>query len=79
MVHTQERRRDHEAELGSIAPEVGRAGLRIALLLVIPAAATLFMLPRDSAEFVITAMTLAIGLIFLTVVVGAMWLANRRL
>ncbi len=75
----QERRRDHEAEQGSIAPEIGRAGLRIALLLIIPAAVMLFFQPRHSSQFVITVFTLAIGLVFLAIVIVAMWLVNRRL
>jgi len=74
----QERKRDPEAELGSVAPEVGRAGLRVALLLVIPAIVLLFLQPRHSPEFVITAITLAIGLFFAAVVIGAMWWVNRR-
>ncbi len=78
-MHMQERRRDDEAELGSIAPEIGRAGLRIALLLIIPAAVMLFFQPRHSPQFVITAFTLAIGLVFLAIVITAMWLVNRRL
>ena len=73
------RRRDPEAEMGSRIPELGRAGVRIALLLALPSLVMLFLVPRDSAQFVITAVTLAIGLGFLLIVAGLVWLANRQL
>lgn len=77
MVHAPQRRRDPEAEHGSRIPELGRAGTRIALLLILPSLVLLFLVPRDSAEFVITAVTLGLGLVFLAIVIAIVWLANR--
>jgi hypothetical protein len=73
------RQRDPEADLGSVAPEIGRAGVRVALLLILPSAAMLAFLPRGSAEFVITVITMAIGVLFLGVVAGLLWVVNHRL
>jgi hypothetical protein len=79
MVYEPNRRRDPEAEEGSRIPEMGRAGTRIALLLVLPSLVLLFLVPRGSAEFVITVVTLVIGLAFLAVVSALVWWVNHRL
>lgn len=46
-------------------PDIGRAGVRIALLLIVPSAILLLLEPRDSPEFAISALTLGIGLALL--------------
>ena len=50
-------------------PQILRAGFRIATLVAATAALLLLVEPRDSAEFVVSAMALAIGLTFVTLVV----------
>lgn len=47
-----------------ISPQVGRAMFRIAFYLMIVSAGILLFTERNSAEFVITTITLIIGLIF---------------
>ena len=49
-------------------PQILRAGFRVAVLLAFVAGALLFFEPRDSAEFVVSALTLGIGLLFMGVV-----------
>ena len=72
-------RRDREAQLpGQVAPEMLRVGVRMALLLVLPAIVLLAILPRGSAEFTITIFTLAIGLFLLAFVALLTWWANRQ-
>lgn len=46
-------------------PELGRAGIQIGCLLVVPSAVLLLLLDPASAEFSITVITFVIGLIFL--------------
>ncbi len=65
-------------EEGYVPSEVMRAGMRVGLLLVIPSAAMLLALPRHSPEFIISAFTLAIGVFFLIVVIGGLWVLDRR-
>ena len=50
-------------------PQILRAGFRIAALITATAALLLIVEPRDSAEFVVSAMALAVGLTFVTLVV----------
>ena len=45
-------------------PEIGRAGMQLACLLVIPSAVLLLLLDPASAEWSITVITLVVGLIF---------------
>lgn len=73
------RQRDPEADKGSVVPEIGRAGLRIALLMILPALAMLLLVPRHSPEFVILGITLGIGIVFMLLVLGTVWFINRRL
>ena len=49
-------------------PQVLRAGFRVAVLLAFVAGILLLFEPRDSAEFVVSALTLCIGLLFIAVV-----------
>lgn len=57
-----------------MSPELGKAALQIALWCVIVAAALLPFLPRGSAEFIITAVSLLLGLGFAVLV----WFLVRR-
>ena len=49
-------------------PQILKAGFRVAVLLAFVAGVLLFFEPRDSAEFVVSALTLGIGLLFMGVV-----------
>ena len=49
-------------------PQVLKAGFRVAVLLAFVAGILLLFEPRDSAEFVVSALTLCIGLLFIAVV-----------
>ena len=50
-------------------PEVGRAGIQIGCLLVIPCAVLLFFLEPGTAEWSITVLTLIIGVVFLSIMI----------
>ena len=52
-----------------LAPELGRAALRLALLIVVMALGLLITLRPGSPEFAITVLTLLIGLAFIGVIV----------
>ena len=55
-------------------PELTRAGIQIACLLVVPSAVLLLFLDPASAEYVITVITFVIGLVFLGVITAlARW------
>jgi hypothetical protein len=74
-----EEQRDRDVHLpGQVAPEMLRVGVRMALLLILPAVVLLAILPRDSVEFTITIFTLAIGLFLLGFVALLTWWANRQ-
>jgi hypothetical protein len=62
-----------------IGGEVARAGLRLAVLLVLLSVVTLAVQDRGSAEFVVSVMALGVSLIFLAVVLGFMRLGTTRL
>ena len=47
-----------------MSPEIGQAGFRLALFLVVCSGVLLFVVPRGTAEFAITVVTLLIGLAF---------------
>jgi hypothetical protein len=51
-----------------VDPQVLRAGFRVAVLLALVAGMLLLFEPRDSAEFVVSALTLCIGLLFIALV-----------
>jgi hypothetical protein len=51
-----------------VDPQVLRAGFRVAVLLALVAGILLLFEPRDSAEFVVSALTLCIGLLFIALV-----------
>jgi hypothetical protein len=59
------------------SPEIGKAGFRIALLIVLMAAGLLATLKPGTPEFAITTLTLIIGLVFVGVIVAfARWLGR---
>ena len=49
-------------------PQILKAGFRVAVLLAFVAGVLLLFEPRDSAEFVVSALTLCIGLLFMGLV-----------
>jgi uncharacterized membrane protein HdeD (DUF308 family) len=49
-------------------PQVLKAGFRVAVLLAFVAGILLLFEPRDSAEFVVSGLTLCIGLLFMGLV-----------
>ncbi len=50
-------------------PEVGRAGIQIGCLVVVPSVVLLFFLEPGTAEWSITVISLIIGVIFLSVMI----------
>lgn len=49
-------------------PELGRAGFRIGIIIVVPSLLLLFFLDPGTAEYVITLVTLVMGVVFLAAV-----------
>lgn len=60
-------------------PQILRAGFRVAVLVAGLALLLLIFEPRDSAEFVVSAMALVIGLIFMTLVAVLVWYSTPRM
>jgi hypothetical protein len=60
-----------------VIPELGRAGLRIGFLIVVPSLFLMFFLDPGTAEYVITLLTLVMGVVFL-VAVTLLVLYSRR-
>lgn len=58
-------------------PAIGQAGLRIALFLILVAGGMLFFLQPGTAEFSITVVTLAMGLVFAGIVIALVRLVGR--
>ncbi|MCS7220385.1 MAG: hypothetical protein RML36_00805 [Anaerolineae bacterium] len=58
-------------------PQIGRAGFRIAFYVTMVSAALLFFLRPGTAEFVVTALSLLVGLLFGAVIVGIVWITAR--
>ena len=58
-------------------PELGKAGLRIGFLIVVPSFFLMFFLDPGPAEYVITLVTLMMGVVFL-VAVTLLVLYSRR-
>jgi hypothetical protein len=52
-----------------MAPDAGKAAFTLAVFITLVAALLLPFEPRESAEFVVTVMALAVGLVFLLLVV----------
>ncbi|HEY8758330.1 MAG TPA: hypothetical protein VIM83_04360 [Candidatus Limnocylindria bacterium] len=60
-------------------PQILRAGFRIALLIAGVALFLLVFEPRDSAEFVVSAMALIIGLTFMALVAVLVWYSTPKM
>ena len=60
-------------------PQILRAGFRIAVLIAGVAFFLLVVEPRDSAEFVVSAMALVIGLAFMTLVAVLVWYSTPKM
>jgi hypothetical protein len=62
-----------------VDPQILRAGFRIALLIAGVALFLLVFEPRDSAEFVVSAMALIIGLTFMALVAVLVWYSTPKM
>jgi hypothetical protein len=51
-----------------VIPELGRAGFRIGIIIVVPSLFLLFFLDPGTAEYAITLVTLVMGVVFLAAV-----------
>ncbi|HEU5014984.1 MAG TPA: hypothetical protein VFT66_20850 [Roseiflexaceae bacterium] len=51
-----------------MTPELGRAGFSIAVFLVVTGGVLLVILPPDSAEFIVTALAVATGLLTIVII-----------
>lgn len=60
-------------------PQILRAGFRIAVFIAATAAVLLIVEPRDSAEFVVSAMALVIGLTFVSLVAVLVWYSTPKM
>ncbi|MEA2660642.1 MAG: hypothetical protein QOH08_214 [Chloroflexota bacterium] len=60
-------------------PQILRAGFRIAVLVAGVALLLLIFEPRDSAEFVVSAMALVIGLTFMALVAVLVWYSTPKI
>ena len=52
-----------------VDPELGKAAMRLSLLIILLAGGMLFMLPQGTAQYYITVITLGIGVLFLAAVI----------
>lgn len=46
-----------------MSPGLGQAGLRIAMFIIVTALILVFVVPRDSPEFVVSVLTLIFGVV----------------
>ncbi len=60
-------------------PQILRAGFRIAVLVAGVALLLMIFEPRDSAEFVVSAMALVIGLAFMSLVGVLVWYSTPKI
>ena len=51
-----------------MTPEIGRAGFSIAIFIVVTGGLLLVILPADSAEFIVTALAVAAGLLTIVII-----------
>ncbi len=58
-------------------PEIGRAGLRIGLMLIIPCAIMVFFQQPGTPAWAITWITLIMGVVFTLGVLLLAWIANH--
>ena len=59
-------------------PELGQAGFRVGVFVVMSAGLLLLVLERDSAEFVLMATMVVCGLLFLAGIAGFTWMMRRE-
>jgi protein-S-isoprenylcysteine O-methyltransferase Ste14 len=62
-----------------VDPQILRAGFRIAVFVAGIALVLLVFEPRDSAEFVVSAMALVIGLAFVSLVAVLIWYSTPKM
>jgi protein-S-isoprenylcysteine O-methyltransferase Ste14 len=62
-----------------VDPQILRAGFRIAVFVAGVAFVLLLFEPRDSAEFVVSAMALGIGLTFTALVAVLVWYSTPKM
>jgi len=60
-------------------PQILKAGFRIAIFVTATAGLLLLFEPRDSAEFVVSVLALAIGLAFVSLVAVLVWYSTPRI
>ena len=60
-------------------PQILRAGFRVATLVTVTATLLLILEPRESAEFVVSAMALGIGLTFVSLIAVLVWYSTPRM
>lgn len=60
-----------------MGPEAGQAWFRVAMMITLVSAALLFVTERGSAAFVVSVVSLIIGLLFIAVIVFFVKRANR--
>jgi hypothetical protein len=60
-------------------PQILKAGFRVAVLIAFVAALLLLFEPRDSAEFVVSALALCIGLLFMGLVAALVRYSTPRM
>lgn len=60
-------------------PQILRAGFRVAVLLASVGAVLVLVEPRDSAEFVVSVLTLCIGLVFMGLVIAIVRYSTPRM
>lgn len=60
-------------------PQILRAGFRTAVLVSATAVLLVLLEPRESAEFVVSAMALVIGLLFASLVAVLIWYSTPRI
>jgi hypothetical protein len=58
-------------------PQIGLAGMRIALFLILVAGGMLFFLEPGTPEFSITVVTLGIGLVFAGIIIALVRIVGR--
>lgn len=51
-----------------MTPEIGRAGFSIAVFIVMTGVVLLLFLPPGSAEFIVTALAVAVGLVTIVII-----------
>lgn len=58
-------------------PQIGRAGFRIAFYVAMVSGVMLLFLGPGTAEFIVAALSLLVGLLFGAVIAGLVWVTAR--